>query len=122
MARAAASRTNAGVSKSGSPAPRSTIARPSARRRLASCETAIVMDSRSDRTLADGVKGGADEAVIAVGGASGKKGGRIPSYHRDRRRGTEADACDESRAEHATLARPVVSIRMRGAATRAAIL
>jgi hypothetical protein len=47
---------NAGVSKSGSPAPKSMISRPDARRALALCETAIVADSLSWATFAEGMK------------------------------------------------------------------
>ena len=51
-----ASRMNSGVSKSGSPAPRSMIDRPAARSALARCETAIVADSWMEATLGDGTK------------------------------------------------------------------
>jgi len=51
----AASQMNAGVSKSGSPAPRSMIVFPSAFSALARCETAIVTDYRSRAMFGEGV-------------------------------------------------------------------
>src|SRR5690242_2361387 len=48
--------TNAGVGKSGSPAPRSMIGAPAARSALARADTAIVADSLRPAMFADGAK------------------------------------------------------------------
>jgi hypothetical protein len=60
---------NSGVSKSGSPAPRSIIVRPAAFSALARAETAMVADSLSWATFAEGVNSGAGvmRALVRVG-------------------------------------------------------
>src|SRR5688500_17883638 len=57
---------NSGVSKSGSPAPRSITARPIAFSSLARAETAIVADSRSAATFGEGTK--ARVMTVGAGG------------------------------------------------------
>lgn len=62
-ARAAAARMNGGVSKSGSPAPRSITWRPAARSAFARAETAIVADAFRKAMFSDGRKPPAGESV-----------------------------------------------------------